>query len=156
SSSEPPAGGAEPRRRGVPWAVSPPGGLEGARNRRDRTPGRPFRAPRDARAIPTSAHVNNVTLIGSDVNEPELSAGRDGGDVRAIQIAVQRRGPTGDPEPGVIYVDVTAYGRRARECATELGVGDRVGVAGRLARADSLGARGPRRWSWEVHAYQVE
>jgi single stranded DNA-binding protein len=100
--------------------------------------------------------VNNVNLIGSVVNEPELSVERDGRDVCSIQVAVQRRGPTGDPEPGVIYIDVTAYGRQARVCADELAIGDRIGVAGRLERDDSLDARGPRRSRWEVHAYQVD
>jgi single-stranded DNA-binding protein len=100
--------------------------------------------------------MNNVNLIGSVVNEPVLSAERDGRDVCAIQLAVQRRGPTGDPEPGVIYVDVTAYGRQARQCKSELALGDRIAVAGRLERDDSLDARGPRRSRWEVHAYQVD
>ena len=100
--------------------------------------------------------MNNVNLIGSVVNEPELSVERGGRDSCSIQIAVQRRGPTGDPEPGVIYIDVTSYGRRARECATELSAGARVGIAGRLERDDSLDARGPRRSRWEVHAYQVD
>jgi single-strand DNA-binding protein len=102
------------------------------------------------------APVNNVNLIGSVVNEPELSRDRDGRDVCAIQLAVQRRGPAGDPEPGVIYIDVTAYGRQARTCATELSTGSRIGVAGRLERDDTLDARGPRRSRWEVHAYQVD
>jgi single-strand DNA-binding protein len=102
------------------------------------------------------APVNNVNLIGSVVNEPALSVERDGRDACAIQIAVQRRGPAGDPEPGVIYIDVTAYGRQARTCAAELAVGDRIAVAGRLERDDSLDARGPRRSRWEVHAYQVD
>src|SRR3954447_8370845 len=99
--------------------------------------------PRPARhrnAPNISCGVNNVNLIGEVVNEPELSVERDGRDACAIQVAVQRRGPTGDPEPGVIYIDVTAYGRQARACATGLAVGDRVGVAGRLERDDSLDA----------------
>jgi single-stranded DNA-binding protein len=100
--------------------------------------------------------VNNVNLIGAVVNEPELSVERDGRDACTIQVAVQRRGPTGDPEPGVVYIDVTAYGRQARACATDLAAGDRIGVAGRLERDDSLDARGPRRSRWEVHAYQVD
>src|SRR4051794_41625874 len=96
--------------------------------------------------------MNNVNLIGSVVNEPELSIERDGRDVCAIQLAVQRRGPTGDPEPGVIYIDVTAYGRRARQCKSELAVGDRIGVAGRPERADSLDPPRPRRSRREGHA----
>jgi single-strand DNA-binding protein len=100
--------------------------------------------------------VNNVNLIGSLVGDPELSLDRDGRDVCAMQLAVQRRGPSGEPEPGVIYVDVTAYGRQARTCAAELSAGQRVGIAGRLERDDSLDERGPRRSRWEVHAYQVD
>jgi single-strand DNA-binding protein len=102
------------------------------------------------------APVNNVNLIGSLVGEPELSLDRDGRDVCAIQLAVQRRGPSGEPEPGVIYIDVTAYGQQARSCAERLSAGHRIAVAGRLERDDSLDARGPRRSRWEVHAYQVD
>ena len=102
------------------------------------------------------AQVNNVNLIGGVVGEPQLGIDRDGRDVCAIQLAVQRRGPTGEPEPGVIYIDVTVYGRLARVCANELSAGQRIGVAGRLERDDSLDGRGPRRSRWEVHAYQVD
>ena len=91
--------------------------------------------------------MNNVNLIGSLVGDPELTVDRDGRDVCAMQLAVQRRGPAGDPEPGVIYVDVTAYGGQARICANELAAGQRIGVAGqararRLARQPA--ARGAR------------
>src|SRR3954454_15693445 len=103
-----------------------------------------------------SAQVNNVNLIGSLVGDPELALDRDGRDVCAMQLAVQRRGPSGEPEPGVIYIDVTAYGPQARTCAEQLSRGQRIGVAGRLERDDSLDARGPRRSRWEVHAYQVD
>ena len=100
--------------------------------------------------------MNNVNLIGSLVGEPELSFDRDGRDVCAMQLAVQRRGPTGEPEPGVIYIDVTVGGQQARSCAELLSAGHRVGIAGRLERDDSLDNRGPRRSRWEVHAYQVD
>jgi len=100
--------------------------------------------------------VNNVNLIGSLVGDPELSLDRNGRDVCAIQLAVQRRGPAGDPEPGVIYIDVTIYGQQARTSAAQLSDGQRVGIAGRLERDDSLDQRGPRRSRWEVHAYQVD
>jgi single-stranded DNA-binding protein len=100
--------------------------------------------------------MNNVNLIGSLIGDPLLSLDRDGRDICAMQIAVQRRGPTGDPEPGVIYVDVTTHGIQARTCANELSSGQRIGVAGRLERDDSLDSRGPRRSRWEVRAYQVD
>jgi single-strand DNA-binding protein len=100
--------------------------------------------------------VNNVNLIGSLVRDPELTFDPSGRETCAIQIAVQRRGPTGEPEPGVIYVDVTTYGKQARTCSEQLAAGRRVGVAGRLERDDSLDKLGPRRSRWEVHAYQVD
>jgi single stranded DNA-binding protein len=100
--------------------------------------------------------MNNVNLIGSLIREPELTIDPSGVEVCPMQIAVQRRGPTGEPQPGVIYIDVTAYGKEARRCAEHLAAGQRVGVAGRLERDDSLDDRGPRRSRWEVHAYQVD
>src|SRR3954465_10058769 len=102
------------------------------------------------------ALMNNVNLIGSLVGAPGVSIARDGRDVCAMQLAVQRRGPSGEPEPGVIYIDVTAYGPQARTCTEQRRRGQRIGVAGRLERDDSLDARGPRRSRWEVHAYQVD
>jgi single stranded DNA-binding protein len=102
------------------------------------------------------AVVNNVNLIGALVADPELGTDVSGAVVCPMQIAVQRRGPSGEPEPGVIYVDVAAYGRLARHCAEHLLTGQRIGVAGRLERDDSLDSRGPRRSRWEVHAYQVD
>src|SRR3954470_13918988 len=89
------------------------------------------------------AQVNNVNLIGSLVADPELALDRDGRDVCAMQLAVQRRGPRGEPEPGVIYIDVAALGAQARTCAEQLCAGHRIGVAGRLERDDSLDSRGP-------------
>jgi single-stranded DNA-binding protein len=108
------------------------------------------------RAPQRDLRVNNVNLIGAVVTEPELSVDRGGRDVCSLQISVQRRGPSGDPEPGVIYIDVTAHGRQARQCRSQLAIGDRIGVAGRLERDDALDPRGPRRSRWEVRAYQVD
>jgi single stranded DNA-binding protein len=110
----------------------------------------------EAKRLRRGHAVNNVNLIGSLVAEPELASDASGRDVCPMQIAVKRRGPTGEPEPGVIYVDVTTYGRLARTCAERLSTGHRVGVAGRLEREDSLDSRGPRRSRWEVHAYHVD
>lgn len=100
--------------------------------------------------------MNNVNLIGSLIGDPELTFDRSGREVCPMRLAVQRRGPTGDPEPGVIYVDVAAYGVQARKCAEQLVAGQWVGVAGRLERDDLLDNHGPRRSRWEVHAYQVD
>lgn len=53
-----------------------------------------------------------------------------------MRLAVQRRERGGEPEPGVVYVEVTTFGRDARECAERLAGGDRVGLSGRLEPED--------------------
>ena len=99
--------------------------------------------------------MNNVSLLGFLVGDPELTVDTSGRDVCVMQLAVPRRSLTGDSEPGVVYVDVAAFGRQARLCADELAAGARIGVSGTLEREDSLD-HGPRRSRWEVHAYQVD
>jgi single-stranded DNA-binding protein len=100
--------------------------------------------------------VNNVSLIGTLVHDPEVKVGRDGRDVCLLQIEVPRRRPTGELEPGVIYVDLSTFGPLARKCASRLSAGMWVGVSGTLERDDSLDSRGPRRSRWEVHAHQID
>jgi single-stranded DNA-binding protein len=100
--------------------------------------------------------VNNVSLIGSLVSDPELGVGRGGRVECAMQIAVPRRASGGRREPGVVYVEVTVFDEQARACARDLVAGMRIGVSGTLEREDSLDSLGPRRSRWEVHAHQVE
>lgn len=100
--------------------------------------------------------MNNVSLIGSLVADPELMVDDGGSAVCFMRIEVPRHRRTGEREPGVIYVDVTAHGRQARTCAAELATGRRIGVSGTLERDDAVGSREPRRSRWEVHAHQVD
>jgi single-stranded DNA-binding protein len=101
-----------------------------------------------------AAPMNNVSLVGALVTEPQLTAHHDGREACLIQIEVPRRSLTGQPLPGVIYVDVATFGQQARICA-ELTIGRRIALSGTLERNDSLG-RGPRRSRWEVYAHHVE
>jgi single-stranded DNA-binding protein len=99
--------------------------------------------------------VNNVSLIGTLVGDPQYTVDHRGRAVCVMQIAVPRRRVTGEREPGVVYVDVSAFDAQARDCAGELAAGDRIGVSGTLERDDSL-VQGPRRSRWEVHAHQID
>ena len=103
-----------------------------------------------------SRPVNNVSLIGVLVQDPDPKVERNGRHVCFMRIEVPRRTTNGDLDPGVIYVDVTAFGQQADACAHGLVAGDRIGVSGTLERDDSLDSRGPRRSRWEVHAHQVD
>jgi single-stranded DNA-binding protein len=100
--------------------------------------------------------MNNVSLIGSLVQDPQLTVDDGGSDVCFMRIEVPRRARDGEREPGVLYVDVTAQGRQARICGEELAAGRRIGVSGTLERDDALGSRGPRRSRWQVHAHHVD
>jgi single-stranded DNA-binding protein len=99
--------------------------------------------------------VNNVSLIGTLVGDPQFTVDHRGRHVCVMQIAVPRRRVSGEREPGVVYVDVSAFDVQARNCAKELAAGDRIGVSGTLERDDSLDQR-PRRSRWEVHAHQID
>lgn len=99
--------------------------------------------------------MNNVSLIGTLIVDPDLSTGRDGREQCVMQIGIPRRGLQGEYEPGLVYIDVTTFGGQAKVCANELRAGDRVGISGTLERDDSLEI-GPRRSRWEVHANQIE
>jgi single-stranded DNA-binding protein len=100
--------------------------------------------------------LNNVSLIGALIADPELEVRHDGRVRCAMHIEVPRRARGGQREPGVIYVEVSAFEEQARECARDLSAGMRVGISGTLERDDALDAVGPRRSRWEVHAHQVE
>jgi single-stranded DNA-binding protein len=99
--------------------------------------------------------MNNVSLVGRVVGDPELAFER-GRDVCFMQIEVPRRNSDGEFQPGVIYVDVAAHGQLARLCVSELAPGQRIGISGTLERDDSLDGRGPRRSRWEVLAHQID
>lgn len=99
--------------------------------------------------------MNNVSLIGTLVVDPEPTVSETGGTACVLRIEVPRRAITGQRQAGVVYVDVMAFGAEAKMCATDLRRGSKIGVSGTLERSDSLGLR-PRRSRWEVHAHQVE
>ena len=76
--------------------------------------------------------MNSVSLVGQLTADPELRTNRGGTDECRMRLAVQRRVRGGQPEPGVVYIDVSTFGHEARECAERLAFGDRVGLSGRL------------------------
>ena len=76
--------------------------------------------------------MNSVSLVGRVVGATELRTNRAGVDECRMRLAVPRRLRDGSPEPGVVYVFVTTFGREARECAERLSDGSRVGLSGRL------------------------
>jgi single-stranded DNA-binding protein len=100
--------------------------------------------------------VNSVNLIGTLVGEPALGVAVEGEDVCTMRLAVPRVGRFGMPEPGVVYVEVTATGLRGRELADEVEEGMRIGVSGRLELDEWVTPEGERVSRFEVAADQLE
>lgn len=103
-----------------------------------------------------SGGVNSVNLIGRLVNDPAMRTGPGGEPQCAMRLAVPRVGDAGLPEPGVVYVEVTAGGIRAHELAATVGAGTRIGVSGRLVLDEWVEPGGARRSRYEVRADQLE
>lgn len=75
--------------------------------------------------------MNTVCVIGRIVGEPELRKNRANEDVCRITLAVPRYLRGGQPDAGVVRLDVTTFGEDARLLA-QLHEGTLIGLAGRL------------------------
>ena len=75
--------------------------------------------------------MNSVSVIGRIVGNPDLRKDRTGADACRMTLAVARRQRNGQPDAGVVYLDVTTFGAEARETA-QLHEGDLIGLSGRL------------------------
>ena len=80
--------------------------------------------------------MNAVSLIGTLTADPDLQKPHSGPQRCTMRLAVPRYTQSGVREPGIVYVDVTAFGLRAQECAQRLKRGSHVGLAGRLDSDD--------------------
>ncbi len=75
--------------------------------------------------------MNSVNVIGTLTGPPWLRRNRAGIIECRMRIAVPRHGGK-VPEPGVVYLDVSAFGNFAHECSEKLKEGSRIGLSGRL------------------------
>ena len=82
--------------------------------------------------------MNAVSLIGQVVGEPQLRENRRGIPECRMRLAVPRRLRGGARDPGVVYINVTTFGREAQECAERLSDGDRIGLSGRMHAGEAL------------------
>lgn len=76
--------------------------------------------------------MNSVSLIGTLTADPEFRFNRAGIAECRMRVAVPRRTREGRRDPGVVYVDVTSFGREAVEASERLHRLSRVGLTGRL------------------------
>ncbi|MEA2399074.1 MAG: single-strand DNA-binding protein [Thermoleophilaceae bacterium] len=100
--------------------------------------------------------MNSVNLVGRLVGAPVLRVAVSGDTVCSMRVAVPRFQSGGLREPGVVMIEVTATGLRARELAEQVVQGMRVGVSGRLDLDEWTDADGERHSRYEVMADQLE
>jgi single-stranded DNA-binding protein len=75
--------------------------------------------------------MNTVCVIGRIVGEPELRKNRANEDECRTTLAVSRYLRGGQPDAGVVYLDVATFGEDARLVA-QLHEGTLIGLSGRL------------------------
>jgi single-strand DNA-binding protein len=99
--------------------------------------------------------VNNLTIIGNLVKNPELRTTNDGVSVCGFTVAVNRQKTKANQDPGADFFNVNAWRTLGENCAKFLEKGRKVAVTGRVSlrtwtKEDKHGA------SLEVLAESVE
>jgi len=95
--------------------------------------------------------MNNATLIGNLVRDPELRTTKDGIPVCAFTIAVNR-----ERDKGADFFRVTTWRGLAENCAKYLAKGSKVGVVGAVSLNTYDGRDGKTHASIEINATEVE
>lgn len=93
--------------------------------------------------------MNNATLIGNLVRNPELRTTQGGLTVCTFTIAVNRKQEAD-------FFRVTAWGKLAENCNRYLTKGSKVGVIGAVSLNTYEGKDGKTRSSIEINASEVE
>jgi single-strand DNA-binding protein len=87
----------------------------------------------DAEHAPLQFQV--IQLTGRLTNKPELRS-TEKGSVVTLRIAVQRRRGKHGQDRGAEFIEVTAFGSQAENCAEYLTKGRRVEIVGRLHHSE--------------------
>lgn len=95
--------------------------------------------------------MNNATLIGNLVRDPELRTTKDGIPVCVFTIAVNR-----GRDKGADFFRVTTWRVLAENCAKYLAKGSKVGVVGAVSLNTYDGRDGKTHASIEINATEVE
>jgi single-strand DNA-binding protein len=78
--------------------------------------------------------INNATISGNIVRDPELKQTRGGMSVMTFSVAVndRRKNQSGEWEDYPNYIDCTMFGTRAEKLSRFIGKGSKVSVQGRI------------------------
>ena len=99
-----------------------------------------------------------LTIVGNTTREPELRFTASGMAATSFSVAVNRKVPGRNGDPGteaVSFFNVVAYGTLAENVAQSISKGTRVVVTGRLDQRTWDTATGDRRTGYELIADEV-
>jgi len=95
--------------------------------------------------------MNAVHLTGRLTRDPEMRPTASGADICGIRLAVD-----GPRDADTTFIDVTAFGKLAGNCAEYLTQGRPIAVSGRLSYGEWEAEDGSKRSKHEVIAHQVD
>jgi single-strand DNA-binding protein len=99
--------------------------------------------------------MNSINLVGRLTRDPDSRSSAGGTNIAGMRLAIPHRPKNGEQQDPV-YVDVTAFGALADNCAKYLAKGRRVAVAGRLEYSEWTDNDGAKHSKHEVIADQVD
>ena len=100
--------------------------------------------------------MNNVTLIGRLVKDPEIRYTADQTAIAKITLAINRGKKSNGEDKGADYIPVTVFGRQAENCERYLAKGRLVGVQGRIQTGSYTNKEGATVYTTDVVADRVE
>lgn len=100
--------------------------------------------------------MNEVTLIGRLVKDPELKWGQSGKEYLFNTLAIRHSFPDADGSYGTDYIDFTAFGAAARVIDTNCAKGKMVCLKCKLQKSERTAQDGSKTYALQVIVNSVE
>lgn len=100
--------------------------------------------------------MNEVTLIGRLVKEPELKWGQSGKEYLFNTLAIRHSFPDADGSYGTDYIDFTAFGAAARVIDTNCAKGKMICLKCKLQKSERTAQDGSKTYALQVIVNSVE
>lgn len=100
--------------------------------------------------------MNQLTIIGNLISDPELRTTTSGKEVCSFTVAVNRKKTPNNQNPGADYFKVNAWEERGRNCNKYLKKGSKVCVIGSVSVRPYTNSKGEAAASMEVKPDDIE
>lgn len=96
--------------------------------------------------------MNNVSLVGRLIRDPEIKISASGSSYARFAIAVDRR----KKDDGADFINIIAFGKTSEFIEKYFRKGQRIGIAGRIQTGSYDGKDGKKVYTFDVIADNVE